>query len=290
MTSEKVLVPEVIDELEPEVLGQITKQLNFYFSDSNYPKDNFLLEEAKKNDEGWIAVAEFCKFNKIKALTSDVGVISKCFKNCEDVTVSEDGNQVKRKNPIPSMDVLNARTIVVAGFSKNVDKVKIDEFFSQFGKILSIWFNKAKKGKRSLSIEFENEEIAKATASKGTVTFKEGDADITLTMTLKNDIVEVENKNENKKNKKRKHESNGSEITPGLLMRITNIDDIKNDEEDNIQFRDFLKAAFAEYGKVQYVDEKHEGGGYILRFSEAVHVQNAIKSLRDEKNKLEIRI
>jgi len=118
------------------------------------------------------------------------------------VTVSEDGNQVKRKNPIPSMDVLNARTIVVAGFSKNVDKVKIDEFFSQFGKILSIWFNKAKKGKRSLSIEFENEEIAKATASKGTVTFKEGDADITLTMTLKNDIVEVENKNENKKIKK----------------------------------------------------------------------------------------
>lgn len=35
-----------------EVCSKIQKQVAFYFSDSNYPKDKFLQEEAKKSEEG----------------------------------------------------------------------------------------------------------------------------------------------------------------------------------------------------------------------------------------------
>ena len=38
--------------------GKIAKQVEFYFSDYNMPRDRFLQEEAKKNEEGWIGVLE----------------------------------------------------------------------------------------------------------------------------------------------------------------------------------------------------------------------------------------
>jgi hypothetical protein len=35
-------------------LAEIKKQVEFYFSDSNYPKDKFLRAQAALNDEGCI--------------------------------------------------------------------------------------------------------------------------------------------------------------------------------------------------------------------------------------------
>jgi hypothetical protein len=43
--------------LDRIILPQIKKQIEYYFSDKNYYKDSFLLEEAKKNNDD-------CKINK----------------------------------------------------------------------------------------------------------------------------------------------------------------------------------------------------------------------------------
>jgi hypothetical protein len=35
---------------DPSLAGRIRKQVEFYFSDSNYPRDKFMLDVAGKND------------------------------------------------------------------------------------------------------------------------------------------------------------------------------------------------------------------------------------------------
>lgn len=38
---------------EVDLVAKIVKQVNFYFSDTNLPTDNFLLKEVRKTPEGW---------------------------------------------------------------------------------------------------------------------------------------------------------------------------------------------------------------------------------------------
>lgn len=54
-----VEVPLTASHMQPaepaqeELIAQIVKQVNFYFSDANLPTDAFLLKEVQKNPEGW---------------------------------------------------------------------------------------------------------------------------------------------------------------------------------------------------------------------------------------------
>ena len=38
---------------DPGLAAKIIKQVNFYFSDTNLPTDNFLLTQVRKTPEGW---------------------------------------------------------------------------------------------------------------------------------------------------------------------------------------------------------------------------------------------
>ena len=40
-------------EADPDLAAKIVKQVNFYFSDTNLPTDNFLLTQVRKTPEGW---------------------------------------------------------------------------------------------------------------------------------------------------------------------------------------------------------------------------------------------
>ena len=41
------------DQQEADLAAKIVKQVNFYFSDTNLPTDNFLLTQVRKTPEGW---------------------------------------------------------------------------------------------------------------------------------------------------------------------------------------------------------------------------------------------
>jgi len=117
----------------------MTKQLDFYFSDSNYPKDKFILDLAK--EDGWVPVDVFLKFNKIKNKTNDVKVVENCFRKCKLVEVSEDGKKVKRLAPLLDPQILEIRTVYAGGFSSNkfVNKLNVEKAFTVFGKVMSVW-------------------------------------------------------------------------------------------------------------------------------------------------------
>jgi len=59
-----------------------------------------------------------------------------------------------------------------------------------------------------------------------------------------------------------------------------------NEDEEKFGFRDFLKAAFAEYGKILFVDQKDESGLCVLRFGDQEEVKSAHKALMEDKKKI----
>lgn len=68
----------------------IRKQIEFYFSDSNFRKDAFLRSAAESDPEGFVPLSVLLTFNKLKSLSTDVEVILDAVKSSESVVISED--------------------------------------------------------------------------------------------------------------------------------------------------------------------------------------------------------
>ena len=63
--------------------AKVKKQIEFYFSDSNYPKDKFLLETAKNNKDGFIPLSVLASFNRLKSITTDLEQIAAVLDNSD---------------------------------------------------------------------------------------------------------------------------------------------------------------------------------------------------------------
>jgi len=79
---------------------QIRKQVEFYFSDSNYPKDKFLRAQAAQNEEGYIPLDVLSTFQRLKKLTTEKTVIAEALKKSpenQSYELNPEGTMVKRK-------------------------------------------------------------------------------------------------------------------------------------------------------------------------------------------------
>lgn len=106
------------DAGDADVAGKILTQIEYYFSDSNLPRDKFLKAETAKNAEKWVSISVLLTFNRLKALTTDEAVIAAAMKSSELVQVSEDGKQVRRSPEKPLLDenVITERSIYAKGW------------------------------------------------------------------------------------------------------------------------------------------------------------------------------
>jgi len=59
-----------------------------------------------------------------------------------------------------------------------------------------------------------------------------------------------------------------------------------DENEEKYVFRDNLKAAFAEFGKVLFVDQRDETGNCVLRFGDSEEVKSAHKAIMEDKKKI----
>lgn len=84
------------------VARSVLRQVEYYFSDSNYPKDKFLMAEVAKSDEGWVGLSVIAGFNKVKGLVPDMDlkVIADALRHSNILEVSEDGNNVRKPGTI----------------------------------------------------------------------------------------------------------------------------------------------------------------------------------------------
>jgi hypothetical protein len=55
-----------------EVDEQLKKQIEFYFSDSNLPRDKFLLHLTQKTPEGWVSLETISEFKKMRDMGATV--------------------------------------------------------------------------------------------------------------------------------------------------------------------------------------------------------------------------
>ena len=52
-------------EVDTTLARSIARQIEYYFSDANFPKDKFLMAEVAKSAESWVQLSVIAKFNKI---------------------------------------------------------------------------------------------------------------------------------------------------------------------------------------------------------------------------------
>lgn len=84
-------------------------QIEFYFSDSNLYRDNFLHDKVKANSEGFVDIALLCTFSRMQWLLSEASEsqppklpdsaaadVAAILKDSSTLVVSEDGKQVRR--------------------------------------------------------------------------------------------------------------------------------------------------------------------------------------------------
>jgi len=94
--------------------------VEFYFSDSNYPRDKHLRTEASKDQEGFVGLEKIASFNRMKALSEDLDLIATAAGDSELVKIQKtsDGKYlIKRILPLPEEDTLIKRSVYVKGLT-----------------------------------------------------------------------------------------------------------------------------------------------------------------------------
>eukprot|EP01083_Nonionella_stella_P098492 277023_1 len=138
---------------DPALLAKILKQVEFYFSDSNLPRDKFLLGETKK-DDGWIPLATIGSFSRMRQMTTDLTVVTEAVRGSACLlALSEDGLKVRRSTPLPTKEELEAakaKKAFFAGVPRTSTLEGLTEFFSKFGSVQAIRMFRSRKGGKEM--------------------------------------------------------------------------------------------------------------------------------------------
>ena len=83
---------------EAELDAAILKQVEYYFSDANFPNDKFMIAETAKSPEQWISLSTIATFNRMKALnpSHELSILVRALTPSSVLELSEDGTQVGR--------------------------------------------------------------------------------------------------------------------------------------------------------------------------------------------------
>lgn len=256
-------------------VAKIIKQVEFYFSDANLPRDRFLQEELKKNEEGWIALSTIASFTRMKALASSVEEITAALRTAPEtslVEVSEDGANVRRKTALPE-SVDNIRTSVfIRGFPVEGTTLEaLESFFEGVcteGTIAAIRMrrnpqSKAFKGSVFLQLKTE-EEVARLIELK-TLTFNESVNLEILSMTA---FMEEQNAKAMARAKKSEGEAAAEEepmTVESVKAMILTITGCPADLDHRL-----LRTALLSKGPVAFVENVNAEGCSVVRFKEPV--------------------
>lgn len=152
---------------------EILKQVEFYFSDQNLPKDKFLFSLTKEND-GWVPISTIAVFGRMRRFSPIESIVEALKKSPELLEVSEDNELVRRKIPLETVEDGNkaqskgaqafARSIYAKGFGEETatSQYDIEKFFEGFAPVKQVRLRRTddKKFKESVFVEFATLEEA----------------------------------------------------------------------------------------------------------------------------------
>ncbi|KAK9372438.1 uncharacterized protein V1513DRAFT_452229 [Lipomyces chichibuensis] len=117
----------------------ILKQVEFYFSDQNLPKDKFLWTTASAN-EGWVPISTIASFARMRRFQPLDAIVSALCQSEELLEVSDDREKVRRRIPLkqPAPEEKASAfmsSVYVKGFGEETptSQFDIESFFEGFG-------------------------------------------------------------------------------------------------------------------------------------------------------------
>lgn len=155
--------------------SKIKKQVEFYFSDSNLYRDNFLHDKVKANNDGFVDIALLCTFSRMQSLLSDgsgsnkvpdsaAADVAAILKESPTLVVSEDGKQVRRAEPLTKSieevtEEVDARSLYAGPFSFDTSLDSLVQYFEGVGEVNCVRMRrhlKSKDFKGSVFVEFSS--------------------------------------------------------------------------------------------------------------------------------------
>lgn len=258
---------------------KIFKQVEYYFSDINFSKDNFLKDQSGKED-GWIAISTLLTFNRLKSLTTNESDVVDAFSNTtsEIVELNEAKDKLRRSKPLPDIDDsfkqnYKLRCVHLKGFPKEDTTLdELIEYCSQYGEIETVQMrrfeDKTFKGCCFVvykNIESANKAISSNDKFKGEhlielrenkETYFNRKQNTKAKKKAANKAADDENKNDENKTDEKEEEELKYEA--GCIIKITGL-------PETISFKD-IKPNLNEIANVSYVDIFPETHSAIIRF------------------------
>mmetsp|Transcript_1619 Transcript_1619/g.2764 ORF Transcript_1619/g.2764 Transcript_1619/m.2764 type:complete len:411 (-) Transcript_1619:75-1307(-) len=284
-------------QVDPVTGAAILKQVNFYFGDANFPKDNFLRGEANKNPEGWVNLSVIMTFNRMKQLSQDVKVIVESIKESDIVELSEDKTKLRRKKPVIRQNTL-ANTIYSKPYPLDAKWEDIEKFWSAVAPVAATRLrrDRARQFKGSVFIQFETEQGAKDALASGLS--YEGAEMKTISKQAWIDEKKAERearKAEAKPDKSAKVDADGNpadeastddeapakeekKFTPGRIVSVKGVGVLQN--------RDQLKSALEPFGQVMYVDYPDGAEEGFVRFASSEGATAAVEAFADGQREI----
>lgn len=271
--------------------SQIKKQIEFYFSDSNFRHDTFLKAAAESDPEGFVPISVLLTFNRLKKLSNDEILIANSVKGSDVVIVNDDMNKIRKAQPLSSDDNSNERTLYVKGFPLNDADVTIESIKDQFalyGPVSRVRLRKdsdTKNFKGSAFVEYESPEYVEIAYKAA---YNEGDTInckleykgtpflciLPFTLWAERKAAKYKKlKSRDTAGSKRKSAEEHVEFTPGLIVKLSNLSTTLS----LFEIKDKAKTI----ADVKFVEYKTGEDFAFIRFPDTSSVEKFMIALKD---------
>jgi lupus La protein len=129
--------------LSPDLAARVRQQIEFYFSDVNLARDNFMKDRVAEDKEGFVPVSVFLTFKKIRQLVgeafNDDAALAAALQSSTSLVVDATRKAVRRATPLPSTVPGDNETLYAKPIPADVEHDELVAFFGQWGKVEAIW-------------------------------------------------------------------------------------------------------------------------------------------------------